>query len=217
MGAGTCADLHALLTKTRRRLTFPPPFIQLPLNGVYFIFEKGQSSHDADRIIRIGSHRGPNRLVARLWEHAMPHGRSIFRWDLGKALIRKPGTSGIDPIPMEFWEAESNERLKEIGGSNVEVDRFEVQLSAYISKTFEFSVIGTADQAQGMELEKACIATVATCAHCQTMANSDLRPPRGILWNKHHAGPNSQPLSASQWTELVGLASAPLGARNDQE
>jgi hypothetical protein len=81
-----CSNLHALLAKHRMLFAFPPPFVQLPLNGVYFIFENGQSSHGHPRIVRIGSHRGRDRLIARLWEHAMPHGRSVFRYELGKTM-----------------------------------------------------------------------------------------------------------------------------------
>jgi hypothetical protein len=87
MGHSDCARLHELLHRQSRH-KFPPPFIDLPLNGVYFIFERGQTAHDGkDRIVRIGSHRGWNNLVPRLWQHITPHGRSSFRWDVGEAIL----------------------------------------------------------------------------------------------------------------------------------
>src|SRR3954449_11787205 len=70
-----CADLHQLL-RARHIYRFPPPFEYLPLNGVYFVFERGQRTH--------------------------PHGRSSFRWDLGAAIL-KAKLPGFEGIPEDVW------------------------------------------------------------------------------------------------------------------
>lgn len=204
----SCAKLHALLAEKRQHFNFPPPFKQLPLNGVYFIFEKGQSSHAHPRIVRIGSHTGRDRLVARLWEHAIPHGRSYFRYDLGKAIIEQPHAVDIRPVAEALWKA---------GTDRQELDRFEVELSEFIRKQFQFSVIGTLNQDEALKLERECIATVAHCDECKAASKTSILKCAhgGHLWNQKHTGPNSNPLSASNWQRLVALASNPLGSKVD--
>jgi len=207
-----CANLHALLSEKRKRFPFPPPFVQLPLNGVYFIFEKGQTSHGHPRIVRIGSHTGRDRLTARLWEHTIPHGRSFFRYDLGKVIIEYPQAIGIEPISKEIWRGERSQ-LETLADRQA-LDLFEVELSAFIEQRFEFSVIGTSDPTEALALERECIATVAQCDVCKKESETSvLKPPHGHVWNRQHAGGKSK-LSASSFQLLTHLASEPLGAVN---
>ena len=204
----SCAKLHALLAEKRQRFDFPPPFEQLPLNGVYFIFESGQSSHDHPRIVRIGSHTGRDRLVARLWEHAIPHGRSQFRYDLGKAIIKQPQAVDFPSVSEEQWKASVDRQ---------ELDPFEVRLSAFIKERLQFSVIGTVNQCEALKLERECIATVANCDGCKEASKTSILkcPYDGHLWNQKHTGRNSESLSPSNWQRLVELASNSLGSKVD--
>lgn len=202
-----CAAIHELL-KEQVRLPFPPPFIEIPLNGIYFIFEAEQQSHGGcDRIVRIGSHTGPNNLVRRLWEHIIPHGRSRFRWDLGIAVLREPNEWGFDTISKSLWDQTALTRRQhaisegQIGG----LDRFEIKLSDYIAKNFRFSVIGTTDTVEALELEKACISTVSQCDHCRSEARPRLRPKNGFLWNSQHTGHKHKPISDRQLALLAQL------------
>lgn len=202
-----CAAIHELL-KRQRRLPFPPPFIAIPLNGIYFIFELEQRSHGGcDRIVRVGSHTGPNNLARRLWEHITPYGRSRFRRDLGIAVLSHPQRLSFEPIPMDLWDQSALTRRQRAtsAGQIGALDRFEIKLSDYIARNFRFSVIGTRDTTEALELEKACIATVSQCDRCRNEARPQLRPNNGFLWNSQHTGQKSPPISDRQLASLAQL------------
>jgi len=72
-------------------LRFPFCEDQIPLNGIYILFEKGELAHNTDRIVRIGTHTGINQLRSRLKQHFIVENkdRSIFRKNIGRALLNK--------------------------------------------------------------------------------------------------------------------------------
>lgn len=53
--SGVCGKLHEILWEGRR-YRFGDGFSYMPKNGVYVLFEKGESGHGGDRIVRIGTH-----------------------------------------------------------------------------------------------------------------------------------------------------------------
>lgn len=79
----------------------------LPRNGIYFFYEEGENSDHGDgirkpRIVRIGTHK-ENNFKTRISEHFLPNesrmrftqinpkpsDRSIFRKNIGRALLNK--------------------------------------------------------------------------------------------------------------------------------
>jgi len=72
-----CSDLHKILDHLQY-YQYPFGEFDLPLNGIYFLFEKGESAHGTNRIVRVGSHRGQNNLISRLTEHYIKEGSSLF-------------------------------------------------------------------------------------------------------------------------------------------
>jgi hypothetical protein len=81
-----CYELHQLCSLLPR-LRFPFEEKDIPCNGVYILFEEGEEAHGMDRIVRIGSHTGQNKLLSRLREHFINENkdRSIFRKNIGRA------------------------------------------------------------------------------------------------------------------------------------
>ena len=65
----------------------------LPENGVYVIFEKGETAFGKKRIVRVGTHRNDGRLTARLGDHFRTNSKdgSVFRELVGLALKAKEG------------------------------------------------------------------------------------------------------------------------------
>src|SRR6266851_6820386 len=99
MSENFCAQLHEVVLSLPR-YQFPVSEDQLPANGIYFIFEKGESGHHSDRIVRIGSHTGAGNLPARLREHiTLNKDRSIFRKHIGRAILKRDK----DPY-LSVWE-----------------------------------------------------------------------------------------------------------------
>ena len=65
-----CKKLHEILSKLKK-YKFPLNEREIPQSGVYILFEKNELGHDTDRIVRIGTHNGDDRLFLRLNEHFM--------------------------------------------------------------------------------------------------------------------------------------------------
>jgi hypothetical protein len=63
-----CSELHQLMDRLPH-YHFPFDQAELPQNGIYILFEKGEMAHGTNRIVRVGTHNGQNRLIQRLEEH----------------------------------------------------------------------------------------------------------------------------------------------------
>ena len=84
-----CQDLHSFVRGLPCH-RYPVNWADLPAEGVYFLFEKGEQAHGGDRIVRVGTHREENRLPERIKTHFIgDRSNSIFRKHLGEALDRK--------------------------------------------------------------------------------------------------------------------------------
>jgi len=69
--------LHQLFNR-QKRFSFPfqEKKKEIPSNGIYIIFEKGETFHGMDRIIRIGTHTGDNQLFSRLNQHFLKENKN---------------------------------------------------------------------------------------------------------------------------------------------
>ena len=77
------------------------------LKGIKLLFEKGETAHGMDRIVRIGTHTGKNQLRSRLKQHFIKEDkdRSIFRKNIGRSLLNRDK----DPF-LEQWEIDLTSR-----------------------------------------------------------------------------------------------------------
>src|SRR3970282_701015 len=111
--AGVCKWLHEEL-ESLPLVRHPFDLEELPENGIYFFYERGEVwGHGAEkaRIVRVGTHREGN-FRSRIAGHFLldesrmvfdrtqspPHDRSIFRKHIGRALLAKNN----DPY-LEIW------------------------------------------------------------------------------------------------------------------
>ncbi|MBU4070541.1 MAG: hypothetical protein KJ646_06180, partial [Nanoarchaeota archaeon] len=85
-----CNKIHQLF-KRMKKFHFRFNENEIPHNGIYIIFEKGEKAHRTDRIVRIGTHTGDDQLRSRLWQHFINKNkdRSIFRKNIGRALLNR--------------------------------------------------------------------------------------------------------------------------------
>jgi hypothetical protein len=60
-----CEELH-LWANSLPVICFPFNARVLPLNGIYLLFEKGETAHGTNRIVRVGTHTGNDQLPSRL-------------------------------------------------------------------------------------------------------------------------------------------------------
>src|ERR1017187_7209959 len=98
-------------------VAYPFDLKRLPRNGIYFLYEQGEAcGHHGHwpRIVGVGTHKEGN-CRRRISEHFLlnerrmnfavtrprPHGRSIFRKNIGRPLLNRER----DPY-LEIWEVD---------------------------------------------------------------------------------------------------------------
>jgi len=162
-----CGQVHAAARElVRYRFPFDPD--ALPANGVYLLFEEGESAHDGDRIVRVGTHKGPDNLPQRLNEHFLVEkkDRSIFRKNIGRALLNRHK----NPL-LEQWEWDLTSRInRERYAGRVDLAKLQAaerRVTEYITRNCTFVVLPVSrDKAARLALEAGLIATVAHCQCC---------------------------------------------------
>jgi hypothetical protein len=120
-----CSHLHEL-TRRGTRFSFPFKVDQLLTNGIYVLFEKGETAHGGERITRVGTHNGDGQLPARMCQHFVNENkdRSILRKNIGSAFLNQAN----DPF-LEEWKIDLTTRKArqhwagKIDSSKLEVTR----------------------------------------------------------------------------------------------
>ncbi len=186
-----CARLHVEVRRLET-CSFPACKERLPLNGVYFLFEKGERGHGGPRIVRIGSHTGVGKLPSRMAEHMTKNkDRSIFRKNIGRALLNRAN----DPFLRQWnWDLTKREKRVRYGPllDTVRQEAVETEVLRYIVDNFTFAVFCIDDKSARLDFEKHAIATVAQCAQCGPseawLGNSSPLDSVRVsgLWQKQH-------------------------------
>jgi hypothetical protein len=163
-----CKLLHQLFNNLERT-NFPFDEKKIPLNGIYILFEKGEIAHNIDRIVRIGTHTGKDQLRSRLKQHFINENkdRSIFRKNIGRALLKKDKDSFI-----EQWEIDlTSNKVKEEYFAYIDSEKqkeIEKRVSQYIQANFSFVVFEVEEPRKRLELESKIISTVSLCNECKS-------------------------------------------------
>ena len=180
---------------------------EVPLDGIYFFYEKGETwghGGDKSRIVRIGrSERGNFR--SRISEHFLfnekkmrfdyneskPSDRSIFRKNIGRALLNRES----DPY-LEMWNKGFTPRKKrERFGHLRDIDKereVEARVTALLRTGFSLRFIVVEAQELKKRLEACLIGTVAQCELCRPSADwLGQHSPKGKisssgLWQTQH-------------------------------
>ena len=166
-----CKQLHQWFNSLER-MSFPFDERKIPRNGIYILFEKGETAYDMDRIVRIGTHTGKNQLRSRLRQHFINENkdRSIFRKNVGRALLNKDK----DPF-LEQWEIDlTSRKAKEEYTALIDFEKqkeIEKRVSQYIQANFSFVVIDVEAQEKRLEFESKIISTISLCNECSPSSN----------------------------------------------
>lgn len=174
-----CHTIHQWFNGIKKH-SFPFDKQDIPKNGIYILFEKGEFAHFTSRIVRIGTHTGKNKLPSRLKEHFVNENkdRSIFRKNIGRALLNKDNNpfieqwnkknlakkikKALDFNSDEFIKQEEIEkRIKEI----------EKRVTEYIRENISFITFRIDDKKKRLEFESKIISTVSLCAKCKPSPN----------------------------------------------
>ena len=135
-----CPALHEYFNSLKR-FSYPIDKDRIPKNGIYIVFEKGETAHSGDRIVRIGTHTGQDRLYLRLKSHFIEEKKdfSIFRKNIGRALLNKAN----DPF-LKYWNIDlvtHAAKIKYAAQIDLEYQaEIEKRVSDYLRDSFSFTV-----------------------------------------------------------------------------
>jgi hypothetical protein len=145
------------------RYSFPFNKKEISRNGIYILFEAGETLNHFDRIVRVGSHTGNDRLIKRLGDHFLSENQrsSIFRKHIGRCLLTMNNDSYIDYWNLPFKKIIDKEKNQ--GLVNPEHEKqYENEISSYIRAKLSFCIIpNLTDKKYRSRLEEGLIATLA--------------------------------------------------------
>ena len=162
-----CEEIHRLFNNAKK-ISFPFNEKDIPLNGIYILFEKGEFGHEGDRIVRVGTHTGENQLRSRLKQHFINENkdRSIFRKNIGRALLSKQKDPYLKIWELDLTTREAKDKFKDL--INVEKQsQIEKQVTKYIQDNFSFIVLEIKDKEKRLGLESKIISTISLCKDCK--------------------------------------------------
>lgn len=229
-----CKRLHNLVHQLPE-ISWPFALHQLPRNGIYFFCEKEEiwgHGGDRPRIVRVGTHREGN-FRSRMADHYIvnerkmvfnkdqvpPKDRSIFRKNIGRALLHRDG----DPYEAR-WEIDFTTRgSRETDGSRRDVEK-EKQIESEVTRilrerfTFRWIEFEGQDRRMGSKgLEAVLIGTLARYDECRPSSNwlGRFSPKPNIaqsgLWLEQHLrAPGLTEESIAEIASLFGSGRAEL-------
>ena len=166
-----CHTIHQWFNGMKKH-SFPFNEQEIPKNGIYILFEKGEFAHSTNRIVRIGTHTGNNQLRSRLFQHFLNENkdRSIFRKNIGRALLNKDKDQFL-----KQWELDlTTKNAKEQYSNSVDFKKqkgVEKKITKYIQDNFSFVVFQIDDKEKRLEIESRIISTVSLCDECKPSEN----------------------------------------------
>ena len=204
-----CRDLHNLFAQ-QIISAFPFDRRIIPQNGIYVLFEDGELAHGVARIVRIGTHTGDNQLPSRIAEHFIKENkdRSIFRKNLGRALLNKDGNPFLDQ-----WKIDLTTRAaRAVYGQQIDSDKrrqTEKRVSDYIQRNIRFTCCRVDSKDDRLPWESRLAATIAQCAECRPSStwlerhSPEVKIREGGLWQEQQI--DGQPLSPAEYGALTAV------------
>ena len=135
-----CYELHKLFN-SMQRYTFGT-IDEIPFNnGIYIFFQKGEKYGEFDRIVRVGTDTGQNQLKSRMRQHLIKENkdRSIFRKNIGRAMLAKQNNALLDYWNIDFTTKKNKELLFDEKKS-IECSVIESKISDFMRENFSFVV-----------------------------------------------------------------------------
>lgn len=159
-----CTRLHTIFS-TATRYTAESDFQNIPENGIYILFEKSESSHDGERIVKIGTHTGRNQLPSMIQQHLFTENknRSLFRKNIGRCLL-----CDHDYAPKwEYNVTSKASKAKYLYLLDLPFEKtIEQRITAYIKDNISIVVIPVEHKHDRVRLETSMINTLTSCADC---------------------------------------------------
>jgi hypothetical protein len=180
-----CKWLHGQLEQLPPPIKFPFTLEQLPENGVYFFYERGEiwgHGENKPRIVRVGTHRNGN-FKSRISEHycldeskmdfdkahPKPSDRSIFRKNIGRALLKRDNDDYLQIWEIDFIKSK-NRKLFGDRRNTIKEKTIESTITKILRErfSFRFIIIDNLTERMGSKgLESSLIGTLSHCKLCK--------------------------------------------------
>lgn len=212
-----CKWLHESLD-SQPLVKYPFELDMLLENGIYFFYEKDELwGHDKSarlRVVRVGTHRDGN-FRSRVAQHFLPgdpevelhadrlapKDRSIFRKNLGRAILAKENPNYLPTWDIDFTTSKDRIKFGHLRNLRLE-STIESRITRLLRENFSFRFIEVESQSERMGtsgLESRLIGTLANCNICSPSKTwlgnySPLEKIRSSgLWQVQHI--NSNPIT----------------------
>jgi hypothetical protein len=167
MPYANCQHLHEWANQLKAH-AFPFDAQEIPSNGLYLLFERGEEGHGGNRIVRVGTHTGAGQLPSRLRQHFVVENkdRSIFRKNIGRALLAREGDAYAPLWELDLTSRAARERYETLVdlAKQTQVER---RVSEYMQKNFSFVVLPMASTVDRLRFESKIVSTVSLCKECR--------------------------------------------------
>ena len=206
-------DLHKLFHNeklTRYTYPFEGQESHISTNGIYIMYEEGETFQGLDRIVRVGTHDGDGNLYKRLKEHYVNENkdRSIFLKRVGSAILAK----NKDPY-LDVWEVDTttpeNKNKVQAQLNPAHEQQITQQAVAHIRNKISFVVFEVKTKEERLRLEKKIIATLSKAAKDGFIEPSqgwlgnfspDPKVRQSGLWQSQHL--DGEPLTSEEFDKL---------------
>ncbi len=191
-------ELHQLFNSLLR-VQHPFKQAQIPMNGIYIMFEEGEKYQGMDRIVRVGINISQNRLRGRIRDHFFENkDKSIFRKNIGQAILNRDNDEYLN-----IWSY--NPKMKDppiLEKADPDYQfMIEKRVSEYIRKSISFVFIPVEAKSDRLRFENAIVATL----------NKDPLFNPGITWLGRHS-PKPEIRTSGLWL-VQGLNGLPITAK----
>lgn len=162
-----CDKLHQLIHE-QKTFSFPISSPEIPMNGIYILFQKGEVGHNGDRIVRVGTHTGNNQLRSRINQHFLNENkdRSIFRKNIGRCILNMNDDPYLPIWELDLTAKECRDKYEHLIDKDYQI-AIEKKITNYLQENFYFGVIRVDDKEERLNLESKIISTVSSCSECK--------------------------------------------------
>lgn len=158
--------MHKLFNSLER-MRFPYDIKKIPTNGIYIMFEIGETSHGVDRIVRVGTHAGENQLLKRIGTHYElgNKDKSRLQKNIGRAILCKRSDSFIGQWNLDLNRIEAKKYF--LDSSVDKLADTELEVVRYIISNISFVVCEVSDRQTRYALESTILSTISLCDECR--------------------------------------------------
>jgi len=180
-------------------------------NGIYIMFESGEKFYNMDRIVRVGTHKGQERLLKRLKDHFVKEDAdgSILRKNIGRAFLNMNSDSYLQSWEIDMHYSENKRKYGHLINKELETE-LEVKISRYLRDNITFVCFPVEEKDERLRLEEGIIASLSRNPSFGPSSSwLGLNSPipeiaRSGLWNRQ--GLRRQPLSEKELERIKWLA-----------